>query len=195
MQSENTQSSEQYNNFEHKLLAFLTALCLFFSAVELVIPKPFPFLRLGLANLPVILSLFFLSAPQFFLLILLKIFVQNLISGTIFSYTILFSIAGSTASALIMFLLYKLFYNKNLISIIGISTAGALFNSLAQLGISYLCIFNENTKYIAPIFLASSFITGILLGIAVTIFTKHSQWFSKITSQISQTKNHIGETK
>lgn len=183
MQSKNTMSSEQYKTQDSKILAFLTALCLFFSAVELALPKPFPFLRLGLTNAPVILALFILPASKFFLLILLKIFVQNLISGTLFSYTILFSVAGSFASALIMFTLFKLFYKHNLISLVGISLAGALFNSLAQLGVSYLLIFNENTKYIAPFLLASSFITGLLLGIAVTVFTERSQWFKEIQNE------------
>lgn len=183
MQSKNTLSSEQYKTQHNKILAFLTALCIFFSAIELAIPKPFPFLRLGLANAPVILSLFILSFSDFLLLILLKIFVQNLISGTLFSYTILFSISGSFASALIMFVFFKLLYKRNYISLVGISLAGALFNCLAQLGISYLLIFNENTKYIAPFFLASSFITGLLLGIAVTFFTEHSKWFNGVRNE------------
>lgn len=180
MQTQNLPEIEKNQSQNKKILAFLTALCLFFSAVEFAIPKPFPFLRLGLANAPIILSLFILPASQFFLLVLLKIFVQNLISGTLFSYTILFSVAGSFASALIMFALFKLLYNRGIISLIGISLAGALFNSLAQLGVSYLLIFNENTKYIAPVLLASSFITGLLLGIAVTCFTDNSKWFKEI---------------
>lgn len=40
-----------------RLVAFFAALCLFLVAVEYAIPKPLPFLRLGLTNLPVILSL------------------------------------------------------------------------------------------------------------------------------------------
>lgn len=180
MQTANLDKISEKSSTNKKILSFLTALCLFFSAVEFAIPKPFPFLRLGLANAPIILSLFILPASQFFLLVILKIFVQNLISGTLFSYTILFSIAGSFSSALIMFILFKLLYHRGFISLIGISLAGALFNSLAQLGISYLLIFNENTKFIAPVLLASSFITGLLLGIAVTIFTERSEWFKGV---------------
>lgn len=193
MQTKNTPSSEQYDR--KKLLSFLTALCLFFSAIELALPKPFPFIRLGLANAPIILSLFILPPSQFFILVLLKIFVQNLISGTLFSYTILFSVAGSLASSLIMFSLFKLLYRRNLISLTGISLAGALFNSLAQLLVSYFFIFNENTKFIAPFLLASSFITGLFLGLAITCFTDNSEWFSKITSNSNYRNLFSGDKK
>ena len=168
-----------------KTLAFLTAMCLFFSAVEFVIPKPFPFLRLGLANFPVILSFFILTPSQTVLLIVLKIFVQNLISGTLFSYTILFSVAGSFSSGLCMLVLFNFIYKRKnrKISLVGISLAGSLFNSLAQLGISYVLIFQENTKYVAPFLLASSFVTGLLLGFFSEYFTAKSKWFLMVRTQ------------
>ncbi|MGN0740487.1 MAG: Gx transporter family protein [Treponema sp.] len=168
-----------------KTLAFLTAMCLFFSAVEFVIPKPFPFLRLGLANFPVILGFFILTPLQTVLLIVLKIFVQNLISGTLFSYTILFSVAGSFSSGLVMLALFNLLYRRGnrKISLVGISLAGSLFNSLAQLGISYLLIFEENTKYVAPFMLAAGFVTGLLLGFFAEYFTGKSKWFLMIQAE------------
>lgn len=164
-----------------KKLTFLTALCLFLSAIEFALPKPFPFFRLGLANLPIILSFFLLTPLHSFLLILLKIFMQNLISGTLFSYTILFSVAGSISSGLIMLLLFNLLYKKyKKISLIGISLCGSLFNCLAQLCVSYILIFGQNTKYLAPLLLAMSFITGLLLGIFCQKFVDQSLWFTKI---------------
>lgn len=172
----------QYKSIAQKKIAFLTSLCLFLSAVEFAIPKPMPFLRLGIANLPVIIALHLLSVPQFFLLVLLKVFVQNLISGTLFSYTILFSIAGSFSSALMMLLVYKAFYKHGWISHVGISLSGSLANSISQIAVSYLFIFNENTKYIAPFLLISSFVTGIILGLIAEYSVKKSKWFSVIRS-------------
>ena len=180
-----------------KTLAFLTAMCMFFSALEYALPKPFPFFRLGLANIPIIISFYILAPINSVLLILLKIFVQNLISGTLFSYTILFSVAGSLASGLIMLLFYRLnlyikgnlcdklnLYNKlnlckndDLLSIKGLSLIGSFFNCLAQLGVSYFVILGENTKYIAPFFLATSFVTGLLLGILCEVFINKSKFF------------------
>ena len=175
-------NSNRYKSIAQKKLAFLTAMCLFLSAVEFAVPKPMPFLRLGLANLPIIIALHLLSAPEFFLLIVLKIFVQNLISGTLLSYTVLFSIAGSVSSGIMMFAVYKILYSKNFISHVGISLTGSLFNSLAQILVSYLMIFNENTKYIAPFLLISSLVTGLILGFLAEYFVRNSRWFSIVRS-------------
>lgn len=185
METEKLQNQDFSPVTTQKKLTFLTALCLFFSAVEYAIPKPVPFLRLGLANLAVILSFFLLKPYQSVFLILLKIFVQNLISGTLLSYTILFSIAGSFASGLSMLVLFHLFYNcrKPKISLVGISLTGSLFNTLGQLLVSYLLMFKENTKYIAPVLLGLSLITGLLLGAFSEYFVNHSRWLKYIRSQ------------
>lgn len=176
----NLENSKIPKNSNSKYLAFLSSLCLFFSAIEFAIPKPFPFFRLGLANLPIILSFFILSPRHSLVLILLKIFIQNLISGTLFSYTILFSICGSSFSGLIMLFLFYSLYKNNFISLVGLSLAGSLFNCLGQLFVSYFLIFKENTKYVAPFFLLLSFITGLLLGLFSELFVKNSRWFKMI---------------
>ncbi|MBO7047322.1 MAG: Gx transporter family protein [Spirochaetia bacterium] len=160
---------------DKKLLPFLAALCLFLAAVEYAIPKPLPFLRLGLANLPVIVAFFLLPSRDIYKLILLKIIGQALITGTLFSYIFAFSAAGSLASGLTMMGVHRLF--KNRISCIGLSLAGAAANNLAQLAVARLILFGSATKYIAPILLISGAVTGLLLGIFTQIFIEKSKWF------------------
>lgn len=189
MQSEKLGNSKAQISLTQKKLSFLTALCLFFSAIEFAIPKPLPFLRLGLANLPIIISFFILPPAQSIALMALKVFVQNLLSGTLFSYTILFSISGTFASGLGMLVLYKLFYenrdnNKQKISIIGINLAGSFFNCLAQLLVSWLFLFGTNTIYIAPLLIGLSFITGLFLGIFAQYFVTHSKWLKQVQEEI-----------
>ena len=160
---------------DKKLLPFLAALCLFLAAVDYAIPKPLPFLRLGLANLPVIVALFLLPSRDIYKLILLKIIGQALITGTLFSYIFAFSAAGSLASGLTMMGVHRLF--KNRISCIGLSLAGAAANNLAQLAVARLILFGSATKYIAPILLISGAVTGLLLGIFTQLFIEKSKWF------------------
>ena len=160
---------------DKKLLPFLAALCLFLATVEYAIPKPLPFLRLGLANLPVIVALFLLPSRDIYTLILLKIIGQALITGTLFSYIFAFSAAGSLASGLTMMGVHRLF--KNRISCIGLSLAGAAANNLAQLAVARLILFGSATKYIAPILLISGAVTGLLLGIFTQMFIEKSKWF------------------
>ena len=160
-------------------VAFLSALCMFLSAVEYAIPKPLPFLRLGLANLPILISLKKMSTKEVFLLILLKIVCQALISGTLVSYVFLFSLSGSIASGLIMFFGHLVFYKTRLVSNIGLSLLGALGNSFAQLVCSKYIMFGDNVKYVVPILLISSFVTGLLLGVFANVFENKSVWYSK----------------
>ncbi|MBD5426792.1 MAG: hypothetical protein HDR38_04470 [Treponema sp.] len=115
-----------------RLVAFFAALCLFLAAVEYAVPKPLPFLRLGLTNLPVILSLQTMPRCETLLLVLLKIVGQGILTGTIFSYVFVFSAAGSIASAVAMLTLYAA--EKHAVSAVGLSLAGALANNLAQRG-------------------------------------------------------------
>ncbi len=168
-----------------KLIAFLAALCLFMSAIEYAVPKPLPFLRLGLANVPVLLALEKLRKRDILLLIILKISGQGCIGGTFFSYIFLFSAAGSLASGLTMIFVHRFFTEGFLadyypISYIGLSIAGALANSAAQLFLAYFCLFGEGTRYIAPLLLISAAITGLLLGIFTERFSCMSRWFQSL---------------
>ena len=160
---------------DKKLLPFLAALCLFLAAVEYAIPKPLPFLRLGLANLPVIVALFVLPTRDIYKLILLKIIGQALITGTLFSYIFLFSAAGSLASGLTMLGMYL--WLKKKVSCIGLSLAGAAANNIAQLVVARLILFGSATRYIAPILLISGAATGLVLGIFTQMFIEKSKWF------------------
>lgn len=158
--------------FTEYRISFFAALCLFLAAVEYAIPKPFPFLRLGLANLPVLLAARKFNFKEYVLLVLFKVLGQALISGTLFSYVFLFSAAGSVASALVMYLLSR----GQLFSCVGISLAGALANNCAQLLCARFIMFGENAKYIAPVLLICGFVSGILLGVFAQCFVEKSQW-------------------
>ena len=164
---------------KNRTLAVLGALCIFLSAIEYMIPKPLPFFRLGLANLPLMLALDILPFGLFFVLVCIKIFGQAVISGTLFSFVFLFSTCGTLFSALFMYFLRKCF-GKEKISFIGIGTAGALVSNIMQLFLAYFFIFKESVRYIAPVFLAAGLITGIALGIFCETFSKRSLWYKKV---------------
>jgi heptaprenyl diphosphate synthase len=167
--------------YTEKTLALLGACCLFLSAVEYMIPKPLPFMRIGLANLPVMLAVDILPLPAFLTLICIKVLGQALITGTLFSYVFLFSVAGTVTSAIVMYCLRFLFGEKH-ISFIGIGTAGAVISNVSQLALARVFIFKENTAYITPLFLFVGLVTGIALGIFCEIFSRRSIWLSKLDS-------------
>jgi uncharacterized membrane protein len=162
-------------------VSFFAALCLFLAAVEYAVPKPLPFMRLGLANLPILLSLAKMRKRDTLLLIVLKVLGQALISGTLFSYVFVFSAAGSFASGLTMLALYTLFRRTESLSNLGLSVAGAFANNCAQVAVARVMVFGGNTMYIAPVLFATGLATGILLGIFANAFCAESQWYKNIS--------------
>jgi heptaprenyl diphosphate synthase len=161
-----------------RTLVLLGALCLFLSTLEYLIPKPLPFIRIGLANLPLLLALDLLSPRRFALLTLIKITGAGVLGGTIFSYVFLFSLGGGIASSLIMYGLGLLrragprFLRPGLA---GIGAAGALSSTAVQLLLARFLIFGEGVRYLIPPFLAAALITGFALGLFCEYFLGRSQ--------------------
>lgn len=162
--------------FELDLTVVLAALALFLSALEYLIPKPLPFLRLGVANLPLLMALSLLPARRYALLVLLKIAGQGLISGTLFSWIMVFSAGGSIAAAIVMYGLHRL--TKQHLSLVGISVAGAFASTAAQLLLARWWIFGAGAWYIAPPFLAAGLVSGTLLGLFANSFVSRSRWLA-----------------
>jgi len=147
---------------------FLVALSLFLSVIELSLPRPIPFFRLGLANLPLLLALPLLQFREFFLLAILKSLGSSFLGGTLFSYLFLLSISGTIASALVMFFLYR--FLSRYISIVAISFAGAFVHTSVQVLMAGFLIFGESAYYFFLPMLIIGQISSVFLGVfAATI--------------------------
>ncbi|MBN1525214.1 MAG: Gx transporter family protein [Spirochaetales bacterium] len=156
------------------LIALLVGFAVFLATIELVIPKPLPFLRLGIANLPILIALRSLRFRDLFLLVFIKIMVMGLFSGSLFSYTFLFSIAGGISSFLVMAGTAAII--KKRLSLVGISVIGAFTSNCVQLWIAGLLVFGEGAWFIAPPFLVVGTISSVLLGLLAARFIQKSQW-------------------
>ena len=160
-------------------LAFFGAFCLFLSTLEVLVPKPLPFLRVGLANLPVLLSLSLYPARFTLALVALKIAGQALVGGTLFSYVFLFSAAGSLASAGVMLGLRGLL-RKKMMSLAGLGIAGSLASNITQVFFARLLILGEGAWLIAPPFLFLGTVSGLLVGVFAEAMRKNSAWLASI---------------
>ena len=156
-------------------IALLGAFSMFLSTVEYLFPRPIPFMRLGLANLPLLLGLEVLSAPSYILLVILKVLGQGLVNGTLASYVFLFSLSGSLGSALIMYLCYKGLGKR--ISFVGVSLMGALGSNTMQIVLSVLFIFGKSAWRILPLFLGIGLVSGLFIGIFAQHFSERSLWW------------------
>ena len=160
-----------------KTIALLGAFCLFLSTIEYMIPKPMPFMRIGIANLPLMLALDIFPFPVFMVLVAIKVFGQALITGTLFSYIFLFSLTGTVLSSVTMYSLRRLL-GSSWISFVGVGTAGAMMSNITQMALAWVFIFGNSVQFIAPPFLAAGVVTGIVLGAFCEIFTRRSQWYA-----------------
>jgi len=133
-------------------------------------------MRLGLANMPLLLALDIFSPYEFFLLALLKILGQGIIGGMIFTHVFLFSITGTFCSALLMFGLRRLL-GKKYLGFAGLGCAGAMASNCVQLLLARYLIFGPALRYLAAPFLASGLVTGIALGLVCEFFCRHSLWY------------------
>lgn len=163
---------------EARLVSLLGAFCFFLSAVEYMIPKPLPFMRLGIANLPILLAADLLPLPWYLALALVKVFGMSVISGSLFSYVALFSLAGTLTSALAMWAARRAFKDK--IGAVGISILGAVSSNAVQILLATVLVFGEAARLIAPPFLAMGLVTGALLGVFADRFANRSRWYKLV---------------
>jgi heptaprenyl diphosphate synthase len=159
-------------------VALAAAVCLFLSSIEYLIPKPLPFLRLGLANLPLLASLDLLPVGPFLLLLGLKAAGQGLVQGSLFSVIFLFSAAGTLASGLVMLGTRRLLGQR--ISLLGISVLGALASNLTQLALAGAVAFGPSAWLIAPPFLAVGLASSVVLGALAQGYVRRSVFLQRL---------------
>lgn len=160
------------------ILAILAATAMFFATLEYLIPKPVPFFRIGLANIPILVTLRFLRPRHVAALALLKVAGQGLINGTLASYVFLFSLFGTLASIVVMLGVLRLGGTR--ISLVGISTAGAVASNAVQITLSVLFIFGPQSWVIAPPFLLVGALAGTVVGLISERIVRISLWLPRV---------------
>lgn len=155
------------------------ALCLLGSFLEMLVPKPVPFFRIGLANIPIMLSISTLGFKDYFILLMLKAVASSYISGTIFTYFFLISLSQSMLSGLVMYLLGRT--QKKRISYYGISLSGAFTGTIVQIFTASLYMGRGIFMLLTP-FLASSFVFALVTAYLAGSFS----WITIRDDELSQ---------
>ena len=137
------------------------ALALIFSYVESLIPIQIgiPGVKLGLANLIIVIALYKMSLKEAYLLSVTRVVLSGFIFGNLFS--ILYSLAGGLLSLSVMALLKK----HGDFSVIGISIAGGVSHNIGQLVVAMVVVETFSVVYYIPVLLIAGLITGLLIGI------------------------------
>jgi len=143
------------------LIGVMTALALIFSYIEVLIPFNFgiPGVKLGLANLVIVVALYLLPIKYAFLLDIMKILTASFLFGN--GSTLIYSLAGGLLSFAVMALIKK----TDKLSIIGVSILGGVFHNLGQLIIAILIMETLKIAYYFSVLAIAGLVTGLLLGI------------------------------
>lgn len=144
------------------------ALALIFSYVESLIPihLGIPGVKLGLANLIVVIALYKLSLKEAALLAIVRVLLAGFMFGSLFS--IVYSLAGAILSLLTMAALKPC----DKFSVIGVSIAGGTLHNIGQMLVAMAVIESYSVIYYLPVLLAAGVFTGLLIGIVASEMLK-----------------------
>ncbi len=138
----------------------MTALSLILSYVELLIPIHFgvPGIKLGLANLIIVIVLYMRGFKSALLICVSRILLSGFLFGNMFA--IFYSLSGGLLSLLIMNVLKE----RKWFSVIGISIAGGVAHNLGQLFVAMLVVESYKVGFYFPILMIAGMLTGALIG-------------------------------
>lgn len=138
-----------------------TALGLIFSYVETLIPIQLgiPGVKLGLANLVVVIALYKMSFKETLLLSVTRVVLAGFMFANLFS--IIYSLAGGILSLCVMSLLKR----RKGFSITGVSIAGGVSHNVGQLMTAMAVVESFSVSYYFPVLLVAGVITGLIIGL------------------------------
>jgi heptaprenyl diphosphate synthase len=142
-------------------LGLFLALALICSYVEALIPIPIgiPGIKLGLANVVVVILLYTYGWRDAVLVSVARVLLAGFFFGSL--YSILYSLAGAILSFLVMLLLKKNGY----LHIISVSAAGGIAHNVGQFLVASTVLENYRILYYLPVLFLVGMCTGVLIGI------------------------------
>lgn len=139
----------------------LAALAIIFGYIEVIFPFHIGIqgVKLGIANLVIVIVLYKMGNQAAFAVSIVRI----VVSGFLFSnaFSILYSIAGSILSLVVMIILKK----KGWFSVYGVSVAGGVMHNIGQLLMAALVTQTVSIFYYVPVLLVAGMVAGLVIGI------------------------------
>ena len=143
-------------------LGLLTAIALTIFLLELQIPPivPLPGVKLGLANIVTVFTVFALRPKDGILVLTARIFLGAVFAGN-FS-TIFYSAAGGVCT-IVMTILLRTILQKNQLWVAG--CLGAIAHSIGQMAVAMLLLGTPSIVIYLPVMIIISIITGLFTGL------------------------------
>lgn len=145
-------------------VALLTAMALILFLVESALPRPLPWMRLGLGNAPVLAALLLFGPGAAIIVALAKVLLGGLLSGGLGGPAFVIGGTAACTSVAAMILVRRLC--PGLFSPVGVSLAGALTHQVTQLVVAAGYLGHAGLFNLLPMFLVSGVCSGLLTGLA-----------------------------
>ena len=159
-------------------LGLLTAIALTIFMVEAQIPPivPLPGVKLGLANIVTVFTVFALSPRDGILVLSARIFLGAVFAGN-FS-TIFYSAAGGTCAVGLTILLRRIL-KKNQLWVAG--CLGAIAHSVGQMAMAMLLLGTPSIIIYLPVMIIISIITGLITGLCAQFLINRGNLWKTIS--------------
>lgn len=150
-------------------MGMLIALAFVFSYIESLIPINLgvPGIKLGLANLVVIVALYLMDIKTSCILSFVRIVLAGFTFGN--PVSMIYSLAGGMLSLLVMIIAKK----TNIFSVTGVSVLGGVCHNIGQILVAILVLETASLMYYLPVLMISGTIAGVFIGILAAVIIKH----------------------
>lgn len=147
------------------------AFALILSYIETLIPfqTGIPGIKLGLANLAVVLCLYLFGWREAMLLSVVKALLSGFMFGSL--SMLIYSAAGAFLSALVMIVLKR----TGWFHVPVVSGAGGVFHNLGQLFVAGIVIETYGVVYYMPVLMVAGLGTGIVIGMVSSLVLPYLQ--------------------
>lgn len=153
------------------MIAILLSMALVLSIVESFIPFGLPGVKLGLANLIILLSIYYFGFWIPLAIDIIRVFVASIATGTFLGMGFVMSLTGALTSFLLMYVFVK--FLKCFTSV-GASIIGAYTHALAQIFIGVIYLNSWGVFYYFPVMATVALITGTINGVIVEVLLNNS---------------------
>lgn len=134
----------------------------FFEAIYLP-PLAIPGAKLGVASVITLIAMIFFRSREVMAMAVLRVLIVGLVTGTIFTSIIVFSLAAAVASTFLMLGFYRFFYGR--LSFVGISMIGGVTHNLVQLLVAIPLVATNAVLVHMPLLIIIGCLTGLINGI------------------------------
>ncbi len=168
------------------LIAMLLSLALVLSIAESFIPFGIPGLKLGLANMVILLAIYYFGFWVALAIDVLRVFISSIALGTFLAMGFAMSMAGALLSFFIMYVFYRWL---KMFTPVGISIAGAYSHALAQIFVGVIYLGTWGVFYYFPVMALASLISGTFNGIVVELIL-NNKYLSTVVGYVNREENN-----